>query len=190
MTNMRNPPPAAGAMEWMARRLVDAADLAGAAAAVPPPGDPADARFPEGPTEAMRSLLRRAGSAVASELARAAGVPSAFVQPLLKHDLATGRVLVDRSSVPYRYVLQSDAAVARTRVRTLTAQSGLAQAELLEWQDDSRVKPDSDTTVLVFADGEWFSGWWDDERGAWFDCASGATVDGVTHWAEPEGPTL
>lgn len=50
--------------------------------------------------------------------------------------------------------------------------------------------PDADTTVLCWRDtGEWFSGWWDDEAGCWFDCASGGIVDGVTHWADVAGPS-
>lgn len=57
--------------------------------------------------------------------------------------------------------------------------------ETLTWTDAS-IKPDSDISVLCWRDdGEWFSGWWDE---AWFDCATGGVVDGVTHWAEPMGP--
>lgn len=61
--------------------------------------------------------------------------------------------------------------------------------ETLTWAPAS-TKPDSDITVLCWreADQEWFSGWWDDEAGAWFDCATGGIVEGVTHWAEPKGP--
>ena len=59
--------------------------------------------------------------------------------------------------------------------------------ETLIWTPAS-TKPDSDITVLCIGPGDWFSGWWDDEAGAWFDCASGGIVDGVTHWAHVRGP--
>jgi hypothetical protein len=60
--------------------------------------------------------------------------------------------------------------------------------ETLTWTPAS-TKPDADTTVLCWRDtGEWFSGWWDDEDGAWFDCATGGIVEGVTHWAHVGGP--
>ena len=50
-------------------------------------------------------------------------------------------------------------------------------------------KPDADISVLAWRDtGEWFVSWWDDEAGAWFDCATGGVVDGVTHWADVRGP--
>lgn len=51
-------------------------------------------------------------------------------------------------------------------------------------------KPYSDITVLCWRETllEWFSGWWDDEAGCWFDAASGAVVEGVTHWADVLGP--
>ena len=61
--------------------------------------------------------------------------------------------------------------------------------EVLGWHSAEKRKPDSDTTVMCWlADGEWFSGWWDDERGQWLDAASGGALETVTHWAEPEGP--
>ena len=60
--------------------------------------------------------------------------------------------------------------------------------ELIHWTPAS-IKPDSDITVLCWWDDEeWFAGWWDDEAGAWFDCASGLVVEGVTHWAHVRGP--
>jgi hypothetical protein len=50
-------------------------------------------------------------------------------------------------------------------------------------------KPDADITVLCwFESKEWYSGWWDDAAGCWFDAASGAVVEGVTHWAHVQGP--
>lgn len=58
--------------------------------------------------------------------------------------------------------------------------------ETLTWTPAS-TKPDADTTVLCWT-GEWFSGWWDDEAGAWFDAATGGIVEGVTHWAHVGGP--
>lgn len=49
--------------------------------------------------------------------------------------------------------------------------------------------PDSDITVVCwFESQEWYSGWWDDAAGCWFDAASGAVVEGVTHWAHVQGP--
>ena len=60
--------------------------------------------------------------------------------------------------------------------------------ETLTWTPAS-TKPDSDTTVLCWtSEGEWFSGWWDDHAGCWFDAASGGLLEVVTHWAEPRGP--
>lgn len=62
--------------------------------------------------------------------------------------------------------------------------------EVLGWHSADKRKPDSDMTVLCWmADGEWFSGWWDAGSGRWLDAASGGTLETVTHWAEPEGPT-
>jgi hypothetical protein len=62
-----------------------------------------------------------------------------------------------------------------------------AIAELVEWNPEAE-KPDSDITVLCWADEGFFCGWWDDGAGCWFDCSSGAEAAGVTHWANPEGP--
>lgn len=59
-------------------------------------------------------------------------------------------------------------------------------AELLEWHAVADRQPDSDITVLMWVGVEWFSGWLDAD--GWHDAASGALVDDVTHWAEPEGP--
>jgi len=60
--------------------------------------------------------------------------------------------------------------------------------ETLTWTP-AATKPDCDITVLAWRDTrEWFSGWWDDEAGAWFDAASGGIVDGVTNWADVGGP--
>lgn len=47
----------------------------------------------QGPTDAMRALLRKGGRYRSRELAAAAGVSSAQVMPLLKNDINTGRVL-------------------------------------------------------------------------------------------------
>lgn len=58
----------------------------------------------------------------------------------------------------------------------------------LRWHDATASKPDTDTTCLMWVDGEWHAGWWDDEAGCWFDAASGGIVEGVTHFADPEGP--
>ena len=59
----------------------------------------------------------------------------------------------------------------------------------LHWTP-AATKPDADTTVLCWRDtGEWFSGWWDDKAGCWFDCASGGIIEGVTHWADVGGPS-
>ena len=63
--------------------------------------------------------------------------------------------------------------------------------ETLTWTP-AAIKPDADISVLCWRDDaevcEWFAGWWDDQAGAWFDCASGGIVEGVTHWANVEGP--
>lgn len=59
----------------------------------------------------------------------------------------------------------------------------------LRWHDALTGKPDTDTTCLLWLGDEWHAGWWDSEAGAWFDAATGGIVDGVTHWADPEGPT-
>ena len=61
--------------------------------------------------------------------------------------------------------------------------------EEIEWMNLATM-PDSDTTVLCWraAEQEWFSGWWDDEAGAWFDAATGGIIEGVTHWADVLGP--
>lgn len=59
--------------------------------------------------------------------------------------------------------------------------------EQIHWTPAS-TKPDSDTTVLCWTGEDWFSGWWDDEAGAWFDAATGGIVEGVSHWAHVQGP--
>ncbi len=57
----------------------------------------------------------------------------------------------------------------------------------LNWQSVLERMPDDDTTVLCWTEeGEWFSGWFDGE--GWRDCSTGGDLQGVTHWAEPEGP--
>ena len=61
-----------------------------------------------------------------------------------------------------------------------------ACAELMEWHAVGDGLPDADTTVLMWIGSDWFAGWLDSD--GWRDAASGALVDGVTHWAEPEGP--
>lgn len=59
----------------------------------------------------------------------------------------------------------------------------------LKWIDAQQRRPDADTSVLCWlSDGEWFSGWWDEAAGRWFDCATGAALEDVTHWTEVEGP--
>lgn len=70
----------------------------------------------------------------------------------------------------------------------LVALQPKAPTETLTWRDAAE-KPDCDITVLCWmADGEWYSGWWDDEWQRWMDCASAMPLEGVTHWAEPRGP--
>lgn len=61
------------------------------------------------------------------------------------------------------------------------------QTTTLTWQPASS-PPDADITVLCWmaGSGEWFSGWWDGQQ--WSDAATGGPLEGVTHWAEPEGP--
>ena len=69
-------------------------------------------------------------------------------------------------------------------------EGGMSQhTELIHWTPAS-AKPDSDITVVCWraAEQEWFSGWWDDGAGAWFDAATGGVVEGVTHWAHVQGP--
>lgn len=73
--------------------------------------------------------------------------------------------------------------------QTASAADDADAYEVLAWNDATQRQPDSDITVLCWmADGEWFSGWWDDERGQWFDAATGGVLEVVTHWANPEGP--
>ncbi len=61
--------------------------------------------------------------------------------------------------------------------------------EEIDWQNMG-TRPDDTTTVLCWRDAEqeWFAGWWDDEAFAWFDCATGGIVEGVTHWVHVRGP--
>ncbi|MEX8520035.1 MAG: hypothetical protein AB3X44_16115 [Leptothrix sp. (in: b-proteobacteria)] len=61
--------------------------------------------------------------------------------------------------------------------------------ETLTWHDAETSKPDAEITVLLwFSDClEYATGWWDGEE--WHSCVDGCEVEGVTHWAEPEGPT-
>ena len=61
--------------------------------------------------------------------------------------------------------------------------------EQIHWTPAS-TKPDVEISVLCWRaeEVEWFSGWWDEEAGAWFDCATGGIVEGVTHWAHVRGP--
>lgn len=70
------------------------------------------------------------------------------------------------------------------RMRLDIEGSVFSRPETLTWTPAS-TKPDADITVLCWDGEEWFSGWWDD---AWFDAASGGTVEHVTHWAHVEGP--
>lgn len=62
--------------------------------------------------------------------------------------------------------------------------------ELLQWHDATTSNPpDSDLTVAVWSpEHALLTAWWDAERGAWIDCATGSDIGDVTHWADPEGP--
>ena len=62
-----------------------------------------------------------------------------------------------------------------------------SSTELLVWHPES-TKPDSDITVLCWQPDCFFTGYWDDGQQEWIDCESGGAVQGVTHWAQPEGP--
>jgi hypothetical protein len=62
-----------------------------------------------------------------------------------------------------------------------------AITEQVQWHP-AATKPDCDTTVLCWGGEGFFCGWWDDDLGCWFDCSSGGVAEGVTHWANPEGP--
>lgn len=67
-------------------------------------------------------------------------------------------------------------------------QPGGYAVESMTWCPVDLVMPDADMTVLVWLEpaGEWFAGWWDGAQ--WLDAASGGPMNGVTHWAEPDGP--
>jgi hypothetical protein len=58
----------------------------------------------------------------------------------------------------------------------------------LVWQLVQDGLPDDDMSVLVWvaAGGVWLAGWHED--GQWLDAASGAVIEGVTHWGDPLGP--
>ncbi|GCL64340.1 hypothetical protein [Pseudaquabacterium pictum] len=61
--------------------------------------------------------------------------------------------------------------------------------ELLQWHDASASKPDAELTVNVWSTQDaLLTAHWDDERGAWIDCAHGGLITDVTHWADPKGP--
>lgn len=62
--------------------------------------------------------------------------------------------------------------------------------ELLTWNEAASAKPDSDITVVLWGPDGYFCGWWDDEQGEWLDASSGGQAEGVTHWAEPQGPNV
>jgi hypothetical protein len=66
--------------------------------------------------------------------------------------------------------------------------SGIA-TETLTWHPEYE-KPDSDLTVLLWHhEHGYLCGWWDDFRQHWHEVASGGRIDGITHWAAPEGPS-
>jgi hypothetical protein len=62
----------------------------------------------------------------------------------------------------------------------------------IDWY--SATYPDAQTTVLLaLADGDWCTGWWDDEMCSWYDIDGGPLLgdsDGrtVTHWAHVKVP--
>lgn len=62
--------------------------------------------------------------------------------------------------------------------------------ELLEWHAaDAGQLPDTDLTVAVWsASDALLTAYWDAELEVWVDCATGATITDVTHWADPAGP--
>lgn len=62
--------------------------------------------------------------------------------------------------------------------------------ELLQWHPvDAGLLPDTDLTVAVWsASDALLTGYWDGMLEVWVDCATGATIDDVTHWADPAGP--
>lgn len=60
--------------------------------------------------------------------------------------------------------------------------------ETITWFPVDLVKPDCDTTVLCWADGEIYCGYWDSDSERWISCESGGALRDVTHWTSPNGP--
>jgi hypothetical protein len=51
----------------------------------------------------------------------------------------------------------------------------------LEWVPVASAHPDALETVLLWADGEWYAGYWDGAE--WIAADTGGTLYGVSHWA-------
>jgi hypothetical protein len=50
--------------------------------------------------------------------------------------------------------------------------------------------PGTDGIVLVWFDADvWDAAWWSADVSQWIACESGGRLEGVTHWADVEGPT-
>ena len=47
--------------------------------------------------------------------------------------------------------------------------------------------PDCDLTVICLTEDGYFCGWWDDERGSWFD-STGMPVAAPLYYCTPMGP--
>lgn len=82
---------------------------------------------------------------------------------------------------PMTWVLDAIRAAAAGGVRHPTW-------EVLFWHEAKTSRPDSDLSVVCWAEDGFFDGYWDDGLGQWIACESGGIVLGVTHWAEPHGP--
>ena len=59
--------------------------------------------------------------------------------------------------------------------------------ETITWISTEEQKPDSDITVLCWADDEYFCGWWDSEK--WHDTNAMNPIK-VEYWAIPNGPVF
>jgi hypothetical protein len=71
----------------------------------------------------------------------------------------------------------------------ITTFRGQGEIEIITWHNANTTKPDPDISVLCCREEDFFCGYYDDELTAWISNESGGIIEGVTHWADPEGPS-
>jgi hypothetical protein len=145
----------------------------------------------------LLAVLATVESATTLSLSVQTDLSSQQVWGLLKEPRACGQVqfAVGRwylvKGFAGRDVERAAALLRRSGWQVVSPDAGQRTKPLAEihWIDAKVKKPDCDMTVLCWHDDSYFCGYWDDSINGWIACESGGSVLGVTHWADPDGPS-